>query len=149
MSILAKIYVDKNKLYLENCGVWQTGKNYPSGKRPDGGFSIGSVVIGKDNIAISNEAIDMFRHIVRYAEHTGDDVSCLDIHENYSGEIVVSWLGKNKMTINPNRLDDGFFIGCGEGAPRTDLLDKLTIMDNETLKNYKFEANEKNEGMQK
>ena len=143
MSILAKIYVDNDKLYLENCGVRKEGKLYPAGPTPTGGFCIGSVVIGKDNIAISKEAIKMYTYIVTNAEHTGDDISCLDIHAN-SGGIIVSWLGENKTVMDPKHLED-VFIGCGEGSPELSLLNKLRIVDNEVLKNHKFNLNDNKE----
>ncbi|MBO7528098.1 MAG: hypothetical protein J6T74_09475 [Clostridia bacterium] len=141
MSILAKIYVDNDKLYLENCGVYKDRELYPFGPTPTGGFRIGPVVIGGNNIAISQEAIKMFTDIVYNAEHTGDDVSCLSIFSTINGDIVVSWLGENKTVIDPKHLED-VFIGCGEGFPQLSLLNELRIVDNEVLKNHKFNSND-------
>ena len=79
MSILGKIYEDNGKLCLENCGKYISGSNIPFGENPNGGFNIGVVIIGKDNMAISPEGKKLFIHIVKNAEHTGDDISCLNV----------------------------------------------------------------------
>jgi len=141
MSILAKIYVNNDKLYLENCGVYKDRELCPAGPTPAGGFSIGSTVIGRKNIAISQEAIKMFTDIVYNAEHNGNDLSCLSIFSTIYGDIVVGWLGENKTVIDPNHLED-VFIGCGEGFPQLSLLNELRIVDNEVLKNHKFNSND-------
>lgn len=148
MRILAKVYVDNNKLCLEHSGELIDGKSYPYGEWGDGHFNIGNLVLGKENVAISKEAIDMYKYIVNNAEHTGDDISCLNIWKIEDGrEIGFSWLGPRKIKIDPNNLDE-IFIGCGEGRPKLDLLDKLQIQDNEFLKDYKFETKKEEESKQ-
>lgn len=138
MRFLTKIYVYKNNLYLSNCGEYIKEKNMPYGENPNGGFIIGPVVVGKNNIAISLEAIEMFKYIVNNAEHTRDDIGSLDICKMNNNEIVLSWIGENNVKIDPNNLHD-IFIGCGEGQPDLSLLNKLQIKDNNFLKDYKFE----------
>lgn len=147
MGILGKIYENNGMLCLEDCGKYINGVNIPFGKNPHGGFNIGVIIVGKDNIAISPEAKQLVIDIVRKAKHTGDDISCLDIFKiNSDDEVAVSWLGNNNIVIDPNDLD-GFFIGCGEGSPDLYLLDELKEMDNETLKNLSLakEMEEKEE----
>ena len=138
MNFLAKIFVYKNCLYLANCGKYIKNKNIPFGDGPKGEFSIGVTVIGKDNVAISEEAIQMFKKIVDKAKHTYDDISCLAIYGYKKDDVVLSWLGGNKIKIDPNNLE-GIFIGLGEGYPELNLLNKLQIRSNDFLRKYKFE----------
>ena len=136
MKVLAKIFEDEGRLCLGNCGVYIEGVNIPFGENPHGGFNIGTHTVGAENIVISPEGKALFRQIVNTAQHTGDDISCLDIYQ-YDNIVRIGWLGGDMIMIDPNDLE-GIFIGCGEVSPKLYLLDSLVEMDNETVKNLKL-----------
>lgn len=138
---MAEIYL---KIYTENEGrtlvLEGQGDTEKKGYYPTGGGRIGTVVIGAEHISITADANEAFRKIILRAHRTGDDISCLDIHRTQrfdkekgewteeGGDICVSYLGDfvTKLDIDAVIADEDFFIGCGEGAPDTKLLDELT-----------------------
>lgn len=122
-NVLVKIYTKDNNniLVLEGCGKECEDYYFPKGS------IIGSGVTGKENISITEDAKKLFMKIIEKAEHTGDDLTCLDICKIKNGRIHVSWLGRTKQEIDIRKLDEiGFFIGCGEGYPELGLLNELT-----------------------
>ena len=141
-NIWLKIYVENgDTLVLEGSGDkdLKDGKSgyYPT-RWDDTASRIGTVVVGKSHISITEEAKAAFREIVRSAHHTGDDISCLDIHDVYDydkngkrasepRDVCVSYIGDYITRINIRQAieDEDFFIGCGEGRPRLSLLDEL------------------------
>lgn len=137
-DIYLKIYVENNDtIVFEGQGTEDKNGYYPTS-----GHRLGTVVVGKEHISITDEGKDAFRRIIKEAQHTGDDLSCLDIHTchgtNEDGsmkgtcdEICVSYLGEivTKWNIEEVINDEDFFIGTGEGFPRIDLLDELVLCD--------------------
>ena len=90
-------------------------------------LKVGCGVTGKEHISITEEAKKLFRKIVETAEHTGDDLSCLDLYVLHNGRIHLGWIGKAKHEIDIRTLnEEGFWIGTGEGSPKLSLLDQLS-----------------------
>jgi hypothetical protein len=128
-EIYLKIYVENNDtLVLEGQGSEDKPGYYPT-RWDDVAHRIGTVVSGAKHISITEDAIVAFTKIINEANHTGDDISCLDIYYyGHTNEVCVSYLGPviTKFNIEEVINDPEFFIGCGEGTPRLDLLNKLT-----------------------
>lgn len=140
-EIYLKIYVEnENTLVFEGQGTEDKEGYYPT-RCDDKTVRFGTVVVGKEHITITNEAKDAFRRIVKEAKHTGDDISCIDIHKAYKRingkfeetptDVSVSYLGPivNKISIEDVISNENFFIGCGEGSPNLDLLDELILVE--------------------
>lgn len=143
-NIYLKIYVENDDtLVFEGQGDIDVPHIYYPTAIDDTRCRIGTVVIGAKHIAISEAAKKAFIKIVTEANHTNDDISCIDIHSCYSWneagkvdidrgccEVSVSYIGPiiSKFNINKVIDDPKFFIGCGEGAPELSLLDKLVII---------------------
>lgn len=138
-EIYLKIYVENNDtLVFEGQGKEDKKGYYPT-RWDETAMRIGTVVVGAEHITITKEAKKAIETIVRKARHTGDDISCIDIHsvykqvdgefEKYPTDVCVSYIGDivTKFNIEEVINDDEFFIGCGEGAPNLNLLDKLVL----------------------
>jgi hypothetical protein len=139
-EIYLKIFVENHDtLVLEDQGTEdKKGAYYPT-RWDDTDHRFGTVCIGKEHISITEEAKEAFRRIVSEAAHTGDDISCLDIHDAYKRDengnlaeetptdVCVSYLGDvvTKLGIEEAIHDKDFYIGCGEGSPKLSLLDEL------------------------
>lgn len=137
MEFFLKIYMeDDDTIVFEGQGESEKDGYYPAGNG-----RIGTVVVGAEHIAITKEAKEAFRTIVCRAHHTGDDLSCLDIHTCYGKnedgsvdvnggerEVCLSYLGPVRTVWKVSEVikDSQFYIGCGEGAPKLHLLDRLT-----------------------
>ena len=144
-EIYLKISAEDNILIFEGCGTEDIPPFYFPQKweEKEGGIKrFGTVVVGIEHISITEEAKELFRRLVNNAKHTGDDLSCLDIHTCYgrnpdgsfkevADEVCISYLGEINARWNIDELikDDDFFIGCGEGAPRLNLLNKLSFRE--------------------
>jgi hypothetical protein len=141
-NIYLKIYVENgDTLVLEGKGAEDIVPFYYPARWDDVAHRIGTVVIGCNHISITHEAIRAFTDIVNKAKHTGDDISCIDVHSCYvrkidgsisedCDDVCVSYMGDIIMKLNIEKAikDPDFFIGCGEGAPRTWLLDRLVLV---------------------
>lgn len=136
-DIFLKIYVEnENTLVFEGQSTEDKDGYYPT-RWDDAAMRIGTVVVGKNHITITKEAKDAFTKIVRQANHTEDDISCIDIQPAYKKyddkleetptDVCVSYIGDvvTKFNIEEVIKDPDFFIGCGEGAPELCLLDEL------------------------
>ena len=143
-DIYLKIYVENgDTLVFEGNGTEDKEGYYPIkwDPLPEGDHRIGTVVVGASHIAITEEAKEAFKKIVKKANHTRDDISCIDIHksyktingkfEEYPTDVCVSYMGAltSKFNIEEVIHDEKFFIGCGEGIPNLRLLDKLSNLD--------------------
>ena len=140
-ELYLKIYVENNDtLVFEGQGREDKDGYYPT--RWDETIKrLGTVVVGKEHISITKEAKIAFRKIINEAHHTGDDISCIDIYltckkengkyEEIPTEVCISYLGDivSKFNIEEVINDKEFFIGCGEGTPDLNLLDKLVEVD--------------------
>ena len=139
MDLFLKIYMeDSDTIVFEGRGEEEMDGYYPTGNG-----RIGTVVVGAEHIGITNEAKEAFRTIVCKAHHTGDDLSCLDIHTCYGKtadgkvdvdggerEVCLSYLGPVRTVWKVSEVikDSRFYIGCGEGSPKLHLLDRLTVL---------------------
>lgn len=147
-SIYLKIYMEgKNTIVFEGQRLQECIGYYPND-----GHRFGTVATGAEHIAITPEAKDAFRKIVAEAQHTGDDISCLDISACYpeadgktcdkkgSTEVSVSYIGPIATRWNVDEViaDPDFFIGCGEGAPDLSLLDRLVPISQEEIEEKKL-----------
>lgn len=144
-EIYLKIYVENNDtLVFEGQGTEDKAGYYYPTRWDETAMRIGTVVIGAKHITITKEAKKAFERIVNEARHTGDDISCIDIHTCYGRtedgkideergctEVCVSYIGNivTKFNIEEVINDENFFIGCGEGSPKLYLLDKLMLVD--------------------
>ena len=144
-EIYLKIYVENNDtLVFEGQSADDIPPYYYPTRWDEIAKRIGTVVIGAKHIAITNEAKKAFQRIVSEARHSGDDISCIDIHTCYGRtedgkidekrgctEVCVSYIGDivTKFNIEEVINDERFFIGCGEGSPKLYLLDKLVLVD--------------------
>lgn len=140
-EIYLKIYLENDDtIVFEGQGTEDKPGYYPT-RWDDTAKRIGTVVIGRKHIAITREAIAAFRKIVEKANHTGDDLGCLDISPCYSiqkdgtrsdtnDDVCISYLGDivTRWNIDEVIQDDNFFIGTGVAVPETHLLDTLTIV---------------------
>lgn len=139
-EIYLKIYVENgDTLVFEGQGTEDKEGYYPQ-KWEDGCHRIGTIVVGKEHISITEEAKEYFKRIVKEAHHTGDDISYIDIHRTYKKidgvfeeypsptDICVSYMGNvvEKFNIEEVIQNEDFFIGCGEGLPDLSLLDELS-----------------------
>ena len=141
-DVYLKIYTedDGKILVFEGQGKDDVKGIYYPKRWDETAMRIGTVVVGKEHIRITQEARNAFRRIVREAKKTGDDISCIDIHTCYSQkedgiideekgctEVCVSYLGDIVMKLNIEEVidNDNFFIGCGEGMPQVSLLDTI------------------------
>lgn len=140
-EIYLKIYVENgDTLVLEGQGEEDKDGYYPT-RWDDEVQRIGTVVVGADHITITKEAKEAFERIIHKAKHTGDDISCIDIHKSYKRingkkeetptDVCVSYIGPivQKIDIEKAINDKDFFIGCGEGCPDVSLLDELTLAE--------------------
>lgn len=141
-EIYLKIYVENgNIIVFEGQGAEDKVGYYPT-RWDETAHRFGTVVVGKEHITITEEAKKAFSRIVREAKHTGDDLSCLDVHTCYGrkedgtmsdacDEVCVSYLGPvvTKWDIETVIHDKEFFIGTGEGFPKLHLLDALVLVD--------------------
>ena len=140
-EIYLKIYVENNDtLVFEGQGKEDKQGYYPT-RWDETAMRIGTVVVGAEHITITKEAKRAFERIVREARHSGDDISCIDIHsvykiidgkfEEHPTDVCVSYIGDivTKFNIEEVINDENFFIGCGEGSPKLYLLDKLMLVD--------------------
>lgn len=141
-EIYLKIYIENgDTIVFEGQGKEDKPGYYPT-RWDDTAKRIGTVVVGKEHISITEDAKKAFKRIIREANHTGDDLSCLDIHACYGknedgsitdkcDEVCVSYLGDivTKWNIEQIIRDKEFFIGTGEGLPRVDLLDALVLVE--------------------
>lgn len=141
-EIYLKIYVENgDTIVFEGQGTEDKNGYYPT-RWDDTAKRFGTVVIGKEHISITDEAKTAFRRIVRDAHHTGDDLSCLDIHTCYGRKedgsitdecntVCVSYLGDiiTKWNIEDVIHDEEFFIGTGEGLPQVSLLNALMLVE--------------------
>lgn len=137
-EIYLKIYVENgDTIVFEGQGKEDKDGYYPT-RWDDTTHRFGTVVVGKEHIAITEDAKRAFRKIVREAHHTGDDISCLDVHTCYGRKedgsssdkcdsVCVSYLGDvvTKWNIEAVIQDEEFFIATGEGFPQVSLLDAL------------------------
>ena len=141
-EIYLKIYTEDNDnvLVFEGQGI----EDIPYFYYPTGGDRIGTVVIGKEHIRITQTAREAFKKIVREARKTGDDISCIDIYTCYGRaedgkfnyekgctEICVSYIGQivTKLNIEEVIKDNNFFIGTGEGIPIWSLLETIPNLE--------------------
>lgn len=141
-EIYLKIYMENDDtLVFEGQGTEDKVGYYPT-RWDEKAMRIGTVVVGAEHISITPQAKDAFVRLVREARHTGDDLSCVDIHSAYkrleNGEfedkptdVCVSYLGQIVTKLNVQRCieDENFFIGCGEGSPNLRLLDMLVCAE--------------------
>lgn len=136
-EIYLKIYVENgDTLVFEGQGEEDKDGYYPT-RWDDKVQRIGTVVVGKEHISITKEAKEALIRIITESRHTGDDLSCIDIHTAYRKvdgafeetptDVCVSYVGAivTKLNIEETIHDDDFFIGCGEGSPKLELLDEL------------------------
>lgn len=128
-EIYLKIYTeDDGTLVLEGQGDEDKEGYWPTTRWDDKVQRLGTVAVGADHISITKEAKEAIAKLVNNARRTGDDISCIDVHEVYkhengkpigdgSTDVAVSYLGSVVTKINVDKAikDDGFFIGCGEG----------------------------------
>ena len=129
------------KEFSNNATTWQDKISY----YPTGGTRFGTVVINQNVMVISPEAKQLLKDIIQKAQKTGDDISCISIHQNQGWfPVCISWIGDIKNEINIDELDKtGFFVGCGDGAPDVKLLDKITMVKNNILSSMSFEEIDK------
>lgn len=139
-EIYLKIYIENgDTIVFEGQGTEDKAGYYPA-RWDDTAKRFGTVVVGKKHISITDEAKTAFRRIIRESHHTGDDLSCLDIHAcpgikedgtrtNMCDDVCISYLGDvvTKWNIEDVIHDKGFFIGTGEGVPKVSLLDALIV----------------------
>lgn len=145
-DIYLKIYVENGDTLVfegqgneDKEGYWPT--RWDDGNGEGTVHRFGTVVVGREHISITKEAKEAFKKIVHEAKHTGDDISCIDIHDAYRKingkfeesptDVCVSYLGEvvSKFNINEVIKDEAFFIGCGDGSPKLHLLDELVLVD--------------------
>ena len=137
-EIYLKIYTeDDGTLVFEGQGEEDKEGYWPT-RWDDKVQRFGTVAVGANHISITKEAKEAIIKLVNNAHHTGDDISCVDVSTAYkreNGKIIeetptdvsVSYMGPiiTKINVDEAIKDDDFFIGCGEGAPRLELLDAL------------------------
>ena len=153
-DIYLKIYMEnEDTLVFEGQGTDDKEGYYPT-RWDDTAHRIGTVAVGKEHIAISESAKDAFRRIVKEANHTGDDISCIDIHRAYKRvgdgfektptDVAISYLGPvvTRLSVEEVIKDPKFFISYGEGMPELWLLDELSLLE-EAPKSMEDEANDK------
>lgn len=153
-DIYLKIYMEnEDTLVFEGQGTDDKEGYYPT-RWDDTAHRIGTVAVGKEHIAISESAKNAFRRIVNEANHTGDDISCIDIHSTYKrigdgfektpSEVFVSYLGPvvTRLSVEEVIKDPNFFISYGEGRPELWLLDELSLLE-EAPKSMEDEVNDK------
>ncbi len=138
-DVYLKIYTEDNDkvLVFEGQGKDDVQGIYYPQRWDETAMRIGTVVVGKEHMRITQEARNAFRRIVREAHKTGDDISCIDIHTCYGRkedgtideekgctEVCVSYLGDviTKLNVEEVINDENFFIGYGEGIPMVSLL---------------------------
>ena len=138
-EIYLKIYTeDDGTLVFEGQGDEDKDGYWPTTRWDDKVQRLGTVAVGAGHISITKEAKKAIAKLVSNARNTGDDISCIDVHEVYkhengkptrdgSTDVAVSYLGPIVTKINVDKAikDDDFFIGCGEGEPKLELLDML------------------------
>lgn len=146
-EVYLKIYTEDNDkvLVFEGQGVDDISPYYYPTRWDEIAKRIGTVVVGKEHIRITQSAREAFRRIVREAKKTGDDISCIDIHTCYGRtddgkideergcmEVCVSYIGDivTKFNIEEVIRDENFFIGMGEGVPALSLLEAIPDLDN-------------------
>ena len=151
-KIFLKIYTEDNDkvLVFEGCGTEDIAPYYYPARWDDIGHRFGTVVLGKEHIRITHKARQAFRKIVREANHTGDDISCIDIHTCYPfketedgkfeidqekgrTDTCVSYIGDivTKFNIDEVIHDKEFFIGYGSGVPALSLLEAIPELEEE------------------
>lgn len=145
-EVYLKIYTenDNKVLVFEGQGIDDVPPYYYPTKWDETAHRIGTVVIGKEHIRITQSARKAFRKIVTEARKTGDDISCIDIHTCYGRaedgtldeergctEVCISYIGDiiTKFNIEEVIKDEDFFIGMGEGAPALSLLEAIPDLD--------------------
>ena len=138
-EIYLKIYTEDNNkiLVFEGQGTDDIPPYYYPTRWDETAMRIGTVVIGKEHMQITQEARKAIRKIVREARKTGDDISCIDIHACYGKtedgkideekgctEVCVSYIGAIVTKINIEEVikDKNFFIG---GIPALSLLEAI------------------------
>lgn len=128
-EIYLKIYTedDDKVLVFEGQSEEDVPHFYYPTRWDDKAHRIGTIVIGKEHIRITQAARDAFRKIIKEARKTGDDISCIDIQTCNEKEVYVSYLGQivTKLNIEEVIKDNDFFIGTGEGIPEVDLLEMI------------------------
>lgn len=136
-EIYLKIYVENgDTIVFEGQGTEDKNGYYPT-RWDNTAKRLGTVAIGKSHITITEDAKVAFRRIITEANHTGDDLSCLDIYpckscdnpSNTDDDVCISYLGDviTRWNIEDVIHDRDFFIGTGEGVPRVSLLDDLIV----------------------
>lgn len=146
-EIYLKIYTEDNNkvLVFEGQGTEDVPNYYYPTRWDKTAMRIGTVVMGKEHMRITQSAREAFRRIVREAKKTGDDISCIDISTCYGRtedgkidkekgctEVCVSYIGDvvTKFNIEEVIRDEKFFIGMGEGVPALSLLEAIPDLDN-------------------
>lgn len=136
-NFLAKIYAENSDtLVLEacpNCSV----NNIIKLSTPTSPFVR---ILGSEYVAISNEAILLFIKVLHKAKIDYKKRTSLSIIQNQNNDILITWDGENKQKININNLEN-VNIGLGLGFSDENLLNLLTLRDNDYLKDYKFTTN--------
>lgn len=141
-EIYLKIFVENgNTIVFEGQGLEDKQGYYPT-RWDETVKRLGTVVVGKEHISITDEAKIAFKRIVKEAKHTGDDMGYLDIHTCYGrnedgtmkkscDEICVSYLGPVVTRWNIEEIihSNEFYIGTGEGLPKISLLENLVLVN--------------------
>ncbi len=139
MKYLAKIYVKNNDTLVLDC-VNKEIKNkcYPAGicQNPynpnDTSYRMSSLIIGAKNIAISKEAISLFKYLVKNNLCSGKTTGDIGIYKNQNGQIAVNWSDSTHKEI---KVNDTIIIGCKYNISDTELLDELVVVPNSELLN--------------
>lgn len=141
-KVYLKIYTEDNNkiLVFEGQSVDDIPPYYYHTRLDETARRIGTVVIGKEHMRITQEARKAIRKIVREARKTGDDISCIDIFTCYGRtedgkldeekgctEVCVSYIGDviTKFNIEKVIKDEDFFIGMGACVPALSLLEAI------------------------
>lgn len=136
MKYLAKIYVkNKDTLVLDCVNKEIENVCYPAGtcinpyNANKTAYRVGTLVIGSENIAISKEAIDLFRYIASNNVHSEKTMGDLGIHKTTNGKVAVNWsdsthkeIGKQAKIIIGNKCELDI-----------DLLNDLCVLPNAEL----------------
>lgn len=145
-EVYLKIYTedDDKVLVFEGQGEDDVPNHYYPTRCDDKVQRIGTVVVGKDHVRITQKARDAFRRIAKESRKTGDDISCIDIHTCYGRtedgkideeagltEVCILYMGPIVLKLNIEDVirDDNFFIGTGEGYPALGLLDEIPELE--------------------
>lgn len=143
-EVYLKIYVENgDTIVFEGQGREDKPGYYPS-RWDNTTKRVGTLVVGKNHISITDEARTAFRKIIREAHYIDVDLSFLDIFLSCESkkdgtpsdechEVAISYIGDviEKWDIEKVIHDKGFFIGTGKGFPQINLLDELPEWDDQ------------------